>query len=529
MVKKIVQFINESDFLSNAFQTIKAFYDSLPQIIRTLIVILFLVAVIGVLASHILAIIHNRKSWKPKPESHLFYSYFCGSGMYQWGMIYIEAFIYVYDRKWWMVSFAGIAYLIRNHSFESRVLSFLSSLLYVAFGVIGFVEMVVRYIIGTIWLIIIAIIHWIVLFMLYIVGLIAVLIMKMIDNSKRNKQHCTKCYSPIDLPGIECPNCGVVHKDLLPARTGSLFARCECGKFIAASAVTGRSKYKAFCVNPSCSHQLGAANAKQFSIQLIGGNDTGKTAFLASFQHEFMDKKGSSGNTRVYGFSKENMDALEQMYMDGETVSSSPTEVGTLSLIREVGKEPKQFSLDFYDVPDEVILSDAYEHNPLNFGYADGIIIIIDPLSLESVRTLCNRGGESGVLIDYSHDDADALIVDFVNQFSRISGRRADKMVSTPVAVVVNKSDINTVMNAIGISPINYADKWDYCRQFLLDNGLYNAINNLESVFMNVSYFPASAIGHVGGNGKRFNSFGVKEAVEWVIGTGGTNVGNYLG
>lgn len=54
------------------------------------------------------------------------------------------------------------------------------------------------------------------------------------------------------------------------------------------------------------------------------------------------------------------------------------------------------------------------------------------------------------------------------------------------------------------------------CRNYLSEIELANAINNLESVFSNVSFFPISSIGHVESQGLPFEPFGVVDPIDWI-------------
>ena len=262
---------------------------------------------------------------------------------------------------------------------------------------------------------------------------------------------------------------------------------------------------------------------------MIGGNDTGKTAFLAALQHLVLNSK-LANQGKLLGHPRELFNLLEHAYQSGETVSSSATEVGVATIVYTEEKSVKQNSMVFYDIPDEVILSDSYENNPLNFGYSNGIVLIIDPLNMENVRRKLRSDGNESVLTGSSEDDPEELIIAFINQYSKIVGRSATKMVSTPLAVVINKVDVDIVSNEIGERVINRIFDLDpqaynnnivnamssICRNYLDKNGMTNAINNLESTFSNICYFSVSAMGHQSRAGTTFKPNGVIEPILWL-------------
>jgi len=387
--------------------------------------------------------------------------------------------------------------------------------------------MTVRIIIGTVWLLFAAFMHWIVLLVLRLISYVLIPLWQIADKAMRVEQHCQHCYNQFDLPKFKCPHCGIIHEQLIPSRCGILVAKCKCGHFLASSAFTGRSYLDAVC--PKCDVALVAANAKQFSILLFGGNTSGKTAFLAAFQHLYFNYKYKPKKLSIHGEPHNDFDKLDEMYKNGITEPSSASKIFAYNFIHKIGRSAKH-NLIVYDIPDEVILNGSFERNPVHFGYSGGIIVIVDPLSIPSVRNECLKGGDSKAVENYSQDDVDTIIVQFIQHFSGIVGRSAGKINAIPVAVLITKADIKVVTQEIGMpvikakfnaSPDTYgknivAARNEICRDYLLNLGITNAINNLESVFSNVSYFPVSAIGHLSKAGKAYEPFGVLEPIAWI-------------
>lgn len=448
---------------------------------------------------------------------------------YQRKLIYRNAKDLLYDRKWSWISAAGLAYRLGNCTNESKIILWLSSLLYLPLAFLGIIEMAIRVTLGFCFFFCLNIAIWSVLLVLGIVTRLFIPIFRIIDRTLRVEQHCPHCYTAFRLPYFRCPHCGEVHKNLIPGHCGILAAKCSCGHFIPSSVLSHRSKLVGVCPNPKCEMDLATANAKQFFIQIIGGNSSGKTAFSAAFQHQYLSLSQGNDVYSVSGEPRETFETLEYMYRNGVTESSSASEIGTYNYVHQLRGTAAQ-SLIFYDIPDEVLLSDEYEKSPLNFGYTDGIIIIIDPLSVASIRNECVRQGEISTTSVFSTDNCEAIIVDFINKFSEIAGRSARKMSDIPVAVLIAKSDIKRIKSSIGMprikaqykkSPENYNNdlsiaRDEICRAFLNDNGLANVVNNLESVFSEVRYFPMSAVGHSPEAGIAFEPFGVIDPVAWI-------------
>jgi len=514
-------------FIEYIVRYITDFFDTLPSLIQTTFFILLVLAAIGILMSHFLGIYKNRKVWKKHPKSDLMISYFCGSGSLQRKLSYKEAHRLLRDRKWSWISFAGLAYRLDNFAHASKILAFICSLPYLPMGILGFVEMKLRVIIGTVWLLAASLVQRLILLVLCWASYILIPIWAAADKAARIDQHCPHCYATFNLPAFRCPHCGKIHKQLIPSRCGILVARCQCGHFFPSTLYTGRSRMPAVC--PTCKGSLVAANAKQFSIQLVGGNFSGKTAFLAAFQHLYLDKTVGIKNLTVTGEPFDYFNELEKMYRSGQTKPSSTTSVLTYSFLHKFKRSAKH-NLVIFDIPDEVVFSGTYKRNPRNLGFSDGIIFIVDPLSIPAVREECLKSGDKHEVDKYSTDDIGELIIEFVQQFSSITGRTARRQVNIPVAIVINKSDIKAVKREIGLpkikvtysaNPNTYGNditiaRDDIARLYLLKLGLDNALNNLDGTFSNVRYFPVSSIGHVSESKKPFEPVGVLTPIAWI-------------
>ena len=54
------------------------------------------------------------------------------------------------------------------------------------------------------------------------------------------------------------------------------------------------------------------------------------------------------------------------------------------------------------------------------------------------------------------------------------------------------------------------------CRKFLMDIGLSATVENLETKFSNLHYFPVSAMGHAP-DGSEYEPWGVTDAIDWML------------
>lgn len=496
-----------------------------PGILRQAVMLALFLAVLGTVTSLIKAVSNNYKEWKPMPDSKLMFGYFCGSGDHQRRLIHKNAKTLVVDRTWPWISVAGIAYRLGNISHDSKITMFLLSFIYLPLAAIGSIELAFRAVIGTITYFILNIIVMIAYLVIRLIVYILIPVFRIMDAAMRVEQHCPYCYTTFKLPRFKCPHCGEIHEQLVPTRSGLLFARCSCGHFLPCAVLSKRDRLDPVC--PKCDRVLAASNAREFSIQVIGGDSAGKTAFISAFQHIYRDSIDLK-KCAIHGEPKDAFDSIEAMFRNGCTEPSSPSEVIPYTLVHQSGSSAVQ-SLVFYDIPDEVLLSEEYERNPLNFGFSDGIVVIIDPLSAQSVRNECGKL-DVGSVSGYSQDSSESIVIHFIKKFSEISGRAARRMISIPVAVLVAKSDVKGIKDKIGPTIIESAFRSDparyqnsvevatdeICRQYLSDIGLSNILNNLDAVFSTVRCFPISSIGHTAKQGHPFEPYGVIEPIAWI-------------
>jgi hypothetical protein len=267
---------------------------------------------------------------------------------------------------------------------------------------------------------------------------------------------------------------------------------------------SGRNALTAFC--PKCLEPLPSASVRTLTVQVIGGNSAGKTAYIAAVLHQYLAAALKAGEEGVSYFPPDRFDELEAMYISGSPAVSPADSVLSYTVLHS-RKWHTGDGLVLYEIPDEMILADQYSHNPLNFGYSDGVILLIDPLSAKTVREKCRMQAGSAGIAGYSDDLAEDVIVHFINKYAEITGMRADSTSPMPVSVVITKADLPVVQEAVGAEKVRAeaaakhisedAARSQLCRQFLEKMGLTNALRNLESVFRNISYEPVSAMGHV--------------------------------
>jgi GTPase SAR1 family protein len=512
-------------FIKKYFLVAWAVFLSWPPLIKTVIIISFFPASIGIISSHVIGIYKNRNEWREHPNYNLMYSYFTKSGTFQRKESYKEAHSLLRDHKWSWVSFAGLAFRLGNYTNKSTMLMFVMSFAYFPLSIIGFVEMVFRISLGTLWLLVFNMLHSLILLATKLVTFMFIPVSFAIDKFIRKTQYCPHCYETFNLPEFICPSCGRAHRQLVPGNCGVLFVRCKCNNiFLPCASFTGRSRLASRC--PSCSGELAAANARHFSIVVVGGKNAGKTAFIAALSNLYADMAKHRRILTIEGKPDSYFKGLNDMFRSGATAVEN--ESRTYSIIHKYGKMEKD-NLVLYDTLAQYIVSDTFPRSPKYFRFCDGIILMIDPLSVQSVQNELVRAGNRMEISD-SSDDTNKLVVQFIYQYNTICGFSTGIMNSIPVAVVINKADIEIVKREIGREAVmelynenpqaynnnEFAAKDQICRAYLAKIGLGNVLNNIDSIFTDVSFFPVSAIGHKAQGGKAFAPVGVMEPLAWI-------------
>jgi GTPase SAR1 family protein len=520
------KFMNFIQFIKKYLLIAWVFFLSLPPIIKNTIIISFFPASIGIISSHVIGIYKNRNKWDKHPYYDLMYGYFVKSGTLQRKESYKDAHALLRDHTWSWVSFAGLAFRLGNYENKSLMLMFAISFAYIPLAIIGFIEMALRIVLGTVWLLAFNMLHRLLLFVTKLITYAFIPVSYTIDKVIRKAQYCPHCYETFNLPEFVCPSCGKVHKQLIPGKCGVLFVRCACNKtFLPCASFTGRSRLAPQC--PACTGELAAANAKHFSLVLIGGDNVGKTAFIAAFSNLYASAVRHRHTLTIEGKPEHYFFELNDMFSSG--VTPLDTESRTYSIIHQYGKIQTD-NLVFYKTFAEYIMSEKYSRSPKYFRFCDGIILMIDPLCAQSVKKELAQDENSVDAASHSPDDTNELVVQFIYQYNTVCGSASGAMSTVPVAVLINKADIESVKREIGRDAIQTlynenpsaysnneaAARDQICRDYLAKIGLTNVLNNIEATFTNVSFFPVSAIGHKAEKGKAFAPVGIMEPVAWI-------------
>lgn len=400
----------------------------------------------------------------------------------------------------------------------------------------GFIYTVVGYVcvyvIGTILCAILGLIHGSITTVFMILTYIIFTIVWIIDRiyllKNKIRSDCPTCHSRFLIPTFMCPDCGAMHKKLVPGPYGIWKHKCTCGKKIPATFLNGRSKLDAFC--PDCSSPLVASDARPIVFQLIGGSKAGKTVYLSAFFHEYLKKLSNNRNLEftITDEYRPYFEELEEWYngVDCPATAQLNSQMYPLLIDSSLGVK-RQFSI--YDIAGEMFdgFTADSEVQQQQFHYCDGLLFLIDPFSSGDLRTNKINAGED--VSDFSDMAVEDVATNFINYLIRTGHAKANSRCDIPIAILIAKADIKEVKRAIGPAKINsifrnnseqygtYENARDnICRQFLIDIGLSATVDNLETQFSNLHYFPVSAMGH-SSDGTPYEPWGIMDAVEWML------------
>ena len=292
--------------------------------------------------------------------------------------------------------------------------------------------------------------------------------------------------------------------------------------------ITGRSKLDAFC--PNCDSPIVASDARPIVFQLVGGSKAGKTVYLAAYFHQFLEMLHRNDNLEVKISEQYQpfFDELDVWFRGGDCPSTAQlnSQMYPLLINSSLGTK-RQFSI--YDIAGEMFDGFTAESEILQqqFHYCDGLLFLIDPFSSGDLRN--DRINSGNDMSDFSDMPVEDVVTNFINYLVTTGHKKANARCSIPMTVVIAKADIREIKRAIGPAKIasvfknnqngyaSYDEARDgECRKFLMDIGLSATVENLETEFSNLHYYPVSAMGHAP-DGSAYEPWGVTDAIDWML------------
>lgn len=349
---------------------------------------------------------------------------------------------------------------------------------------------------------------------------------------------CHECKQKSLIPTYICPSCGAQHTNLTPGSYGILWRKCSCGQKLPATCFNGRAKLKAIC--PHCLEEgrttyLNDRESRPFCVPVVGGRSVGKTAYITAFSRKFLEEVAPAAGleTEFYSDAKRQIfDEIQADYQSGATRMTARAQDVTQSssvsfsfFVKHKRLTPERL-VHIYDIAGEVFTDNAENEVQRQYEYCQGIIFMIDPFAIPSVRAHYELALDKKDLAGIGRADINGVINVFINKLREVTGLSDQRMSQVPLAVVIGKTDAagldehfsqEKIADICGRGPnITPSDAEDWlCREFLRENEMAGFISAIDMQFKVNRFFAASAIGHPRDEGE-YRPRGVLEPMEWI-------------
>lgn len=357
---------------------------------------------------------------------------------------------------------------------------------------------------------------------------------------------CDFCHERYNNPIYICPTCNEKHFALKPNRYGGLHHKCTCGQVLPSSFLCRKNpRHTLQSICPCCWKSgretfIESDNSRTILIPIVGGESTGKTALITAYVKDLVSIRTPQHGLSVEFYNDDKQSMFNNMDSDykRETVQKTATITNTsassvLAMSLYVyGKNlnPKRL-IQLYDIAGETFVSQQEHEKQNQYARCDGIVLVIDPMSLPQAKSMWSENLATGDLGTISSAKLEDVMSALNNNLRTITNIDRKNKLSTPIAIVINKIDESKdLQSRIGdeaiarlhaLDPEKWNDEYDtmdfLCRQFLVDMDMPEIVDIIAQNFKTSRFFAVSAIGHTAGIGKSFAPKNVNTAIDWII------------
>jgi hypothetical protein len=290
-------------------------------------------------------------------------------------------------------------------------------------------------------------------------------------------------------PWYMCDICGRVHYTLSPDKFGIGHRLCKCERnLMRVNFKHGeRAKYDMKC--PICEETIQTKEAMPFSISLVGGPNSGKSAIVYGTMAKFAD----AGKDITVEYSRDTGSKVDE----ARRGLIGPTPMGWIEpaiMFFERPNYQRNKAVYFYDINGNEFTPESDKtHFEEQYLWNDGIIFVINP---DSLRGLMNRIGATA-----SKNTPESVFEAFYQKYSEYLDLHPKATSNVRIAVVINHAEdvrFKEHMTPFDLREIGNSsfvkEHSNRTRDLLVDADELNFIHIIESRFKNICYFAVDAV-----------------------------------
>lgn len=296
---------------------------------------------------------------------------------------------------------------------------------------------------------------------------------------------CPQCYAVMPYSAFQHSGCSAVHHDVRSASEGILHRRCRCGKLLSITVVRAAWRLDASCQRCGAFMPRGSSALRDLRVSVFGDVNAGKTRFTFAA----LDNLDAWAKSRGLAFLYADKPSAEAADSARTTIRNSGKPARTSDALPravscQVGGVLAGALMHIFDTAGERF-HDASTHDDLHYlGDAHGLVFIVDPFSLESVRRDLRQRGLTRLLEEHPAQGEPEELYGAVVSRIRAAGTRQR---GQRLAVVVTKADI------LAYAGMSIPSSHPELASWLHERGQHNMVVAAEREFSRVHYFAASS------------------------------------
>lgn len=295
---------------------------------------------------------------------------------------------------------------------------------------------------------------------------------------------CPRCYLVTNLPAYRCGGCLALHRDLRPSRLGAFARRCDCGTLLPTMVLRAARRLDAVCQRCHAPLPPRSAAVRDLRLGLFGESSAGKTRLLYAGLDRLIAAEAHGAGVSFVGphgaeQARGPLDAVRSGCRTPKTIDALPTAVSCA-----LDRGSRRSLVHVFDTSGSVLRSGS--RDALGFlDRAQGLVYVVDPLSLQAVR---DKMVAPEVL---ASEAAYVALGDPGTMYGEVMVRVRGNGIaarSQRLAVVVSKADL-LVAGGLDL-PLDS----DGIGAWLMEMGAHNLVLSARRDFAAVQYFMVASV-----------------------------------